>query len=184
MASEQLSPRPDLLRGRAETVASETESKVRELLGRHKDLVAEGVTEQIVAREVSRARDEYAAKRLEGHANDNYSKTPGITIYMTGTAKEALAKVFEEGGYPVSDEQWKPLPNSVWEISFLTGTYGMGLGGCQFYQEADDDFYKGGRDKVRKPFSTPYDSIVRVEGKSGELWQNVNYAWDGVPKSR
>ena len=185
MASEQLSPRPEFLVGRMEAVASQTEGKVREILSRHADLVAEGVVEQIVAREVSRSKEEYAAQRLEGHANDNNSKTPGITIYMTDEAKVAIAELFKrEVGYSVPQEQWRSLPNNIWEISFTSGIYSMGMGGCQFYQEADANFMEGGRDKVRRPFTARYDDIVRVEGKSGELWQNVNYNWDGTPKTR
>lgn len=185
MASEQLSPRPELLVGRVEAVASQTEGTVRGLLSRHKDLVAEGIAEQIVAREVSRAKEEYATQRLEGHANDNFSKTPGVTIYMTDEAKVAISALFErEGGYAISAEQWRSLPNDVWEVSFDKGIYSMGMGGCQFYQEADANFNEGGRDKVRKPFTARYNDVIRVEGKSGELWQNVDYNWDGSPKTR
>lgn len=183
--AEQLSPKPELLVGRVEAVASRTQSEVSELLGRHKDLIPEGVATQVVAREVTRAREEYASSRLEGHSNDNFSKTPGITIYMTDEAKVAISALFErESGYTIPAAQWRPLPNGVWEVSFDRGIYSMGMGGCQFYQEADANFNEGGRDKVRKPFTARYDDIVRVEGKSGELWQNVNFNWDGTAKTR
>ncbi|KKR49647.1 MAG: hypothetical protein UT84_C0022G0010 [Candidatus Curtissbacteria bacterium GW2011_GWA1_40_16] len=185
MTSEQFSPRPDLLKGQTESVANDTENRVKELLGRHQDLVAPSVAQQIIEREVSRAVQEYGAKRLEGRANDNYSKAPGVTIYMTNEAKVAISALFDrEPGYSIPPEQWRSLPNNIWEVSFPRGIYSMGGGGCQFYQEADDDFDRGRRDRVRRPFTAGYDDIVRVEGKSGELWQNANYNWDGTPKTR
>lgn len=181
--AEQTPVTADLLVGATERVATDTEKRVRELLDRHQDLVAPGVAHQIIQREVSRATEEYGARRLEGHANDNFSKAPGMTIFMTDHAKASLVPIFEEAGYAVPAEQWQPSLNNTWSIAFPAGAYSMGMGGYSFYQEADPDL-DSGKGSRRKPFSTPYDSIIRVEGKSGELWQNVHFNWDGTPKAR
>lgn len=184
MTSEHMLPKPDLLLGRVGEVGDNRETEIQELLSRHSDLITDNIANQIAMREAKRAREEYLKSRLEGHANDNISKAPGITIYVTDEAKAVLTSKFEQALYPVPKQAWKPIANGVWEISFAKGIYQMGFGGCQFYQEADDDYFKGGSGNARLPFVARYDDVIRVEGDSGELWQNVNYSWDGTPKSQ
>jgi len=154
-------------------------------LGRHSDVIEADVGKRIEASEFDRAFNRTKADRKTGHRNDNSSIAPGVTIYMSKAGfEEAMesAEKLDEGSYfaeymqtaqPVDDE------GVLYTMRLPEGAYSMGWGGCTFYGEAtfEDDM-----PAVReKPFSSPYDAIVRIEGDSGELWQNYNFQPDGSP---
>lgn len=178
---ERLAPKPELLAGSSVEIARQVENRVRELLGRHADLVGPVLVDLIAQRESQSALQEYGKRRLEGHANDNWSHQPGITVYVTPEAKELMVKVFKREAYPVTEDQIEPVNPNMWAFRFPRGVYSMGMGGCQLYLEAAKDWYKS--NKAEKPFVLGYDDILRVEGDSNELWQNWNYQWDGNPRN-
>src|SRR3989344_2161281 len=168
--------------GKSQEVAIRAEQSAREFLGKHADLIGQTVIDIVAQRESALALDKYGQRRLEGHANDNWSRKPGITVYVTPDAKEAVVRVFERENYPVTQEQIEAVNPNTWAFRFPRGVYGMGMGGCQLYLEASEDWEKS--NKAEKPFVLGYNDIVRVEGDANELWQDVNYQWDGTPKTK
>lgn len=182
MAGGELQPKPGFLIGRSAEIAHQAEGKVRELLGRHLDIVSPGIVNIIAQREAASARQDYEQKRQEGRANDNYSQKPGITIYLTGEAKHILVEVLEESGRHIPEEHVEQTSENVWKLRFPRGVYNMGFGGASFYEEAAEDWER--TNEAEKPFSMPYDAVVRIEGDNDELWQNVHYNWDGTLKNQ
>jgi len=177
---ERLAPRPELLVGRSTEVAEDAEQRARKLLGRHPTLVATEVVDLIAQRETSLALEEYGKRRLEGQANDNYSQQPGLTVYLTHQGSERVVEMCKREGYPITETQIEEVIPDLVALKLPRGVYGMGMGGAQFYQEASADWERSNR--ADKPFALGYDDVVRIEGNANELWQNVNYNWDGTPK--
>lgn len=177
---ERLTPRPELLAGRSTEVAKGAEQRVRELLGRHPSLVASEVVDLIAQRETTLALQEYGNRRLDGHANDNYSQQPGLTAYLTRQGCERVVEMCEREGYAIPDTQIEEVTPDLVALRLPRGVYGMGMGGAQFYQEASADWKQS--NKADKPFALGYNDVVRIEGEANELWQNVNYQWDGTRK--
>lgn len=178
---ERLTPKPELLVGRSTEVAQDAEQRAREFLDRHPDLMAPEIADLIVQREAHLALQEYGKKRLEGHANDNRSKQPGLTAYLTLQGYERVVEICECEGYPIADTQIKKITTDLVALRLPRGVYSTGMGGIQFYQEANTDQsqFRG----ANKPFGLGYNDVVRVEGDANELWQNVNYQWDGTPRN-
>lgn len=178
---ERLAPKPELLVGRSTEVAKGAEQRARELLGRHPSLVAGEVVDLIAQREASLALQEYGKRRLDGHANDNFSHQPGLTAYLTPQGRKRVVAMCEREGYAVPNTQIEEVTPDLVALRLPRGVYGMGMGGAQFYQEASSDWEQSNR--AEKPFALGYDDVVRIEGDANELWQNVNYQWDGTPKA-
>ncbi|MBI2268398.1 MAG: hypothetical protein HYU80_03055 [Candidatus Blackburnbacteria bacterium] len=86
----------------------------------------------------------------------------------------------EREGYPITETQIEEVRPDLVALKLPRGVYSMGMGGAQFYQEANADWKQSNR--VDKPFALGYNDVVRIEGNANELWQNVNYNWDGTPK--
>lgn len=178
---ERLEPKPELLVGRSTEVVKGAEQKARELLGRHPSLVAGEVVDLIAKREAALALQEYGKNRLDGHANDNYSQHPGLTAYLTRQGCERIVKMCEREGYPIPDTQIEEVTPYLVALRLPIGVYSMGMGSAQFYQEASSDWEQSHR--ANKPFALDYNDVIRVEGKINELWQNVNFQWDGTPRT-
>lgn len=178
---ERSTPKPELLVGRSTEVAKDAAQEARGFLGRHSSLVAPEVVDLIAHREGASALQEYGKRRLDGHANDNFSQKPGLTAYLKPQGREKVAAMCEREGYPIADTQIEEITPHLIAIRLPRGVYGMSMGGAQFYQEADTDWEQSGR--AEKPFALDYNDVVRIEGDSNELWQNVNYRWDGIPKA-
>ena len=86
----------------------------------------------------------------------------------------------EREGYAIPDTQIGEVTPDLAVLRLPRGVYGMGMGGAEFYQEANTDWEQSHR--AEKPFALGYNDVVRIEGDANELWQNVNYQWDGAPK--
>lgn len=166
-------------------VSGRIEASVREklsFLGDHSDLVDKSTFEEILSRELVKAQQEYKQLRLEERANDQISRKPGITVYLRYPGLIAAVHKCEKFGYPIPEEQiQQEITPYASKIVFPSGIYSMGMGGGQFYQEADPDFIER-TGAQSKPFTMYYADVIRVEGADGELWQNVNFKWDGSPK--
>lgn len=173
---------------RTAKIASEAGStaltKARELLTRHTDLLDPALITQIGNREYHRAYAEAETARAEGRMNDDYSQAPGLTVFFTREGFEGLTEATRKddetshlAGY-LADIQPADPDSTVYSLRLAQGMYAMGWGGCTFYGEATPN---GNQLNREKPFSAPYDAVVRVEGDSGELWQNVNFQPDGTP---
>jgi len=171
--------REELINGRSADVAKNTAKEIRELLSKHRDLVAQMIEDEIVRREVDAAVKKYRELREKGERNDNYSRAPGFTLYVTNNSKNQILKVCRDGGFPISDEQVKNVGEDLWSMRLPEGTYGAGGGGIQFYQVGGSN-----PGELRYPFSTGYRNVVRIVGDSGELWQNSRLEWDGTEIDR
>ncbi len=175
---ETLGPRPELLLQASLGVAKQAEDSTRQLLGRHSDLLTPVAIDLIAEREYKSALEQHARKRYEGRANDNYSYHPGLMLYVTPTTKDLLFTVFKKAEYPVTEDQVIPVTSTMQAIRFPRAIYGMGLGGCQIYLEAAEDWEKS--NLAEKPFALGYRDVIRIEGDANELWQNWDYKWDGT----
>jgi hypothetical protein len=171
-------PRPELLTGWSPEVALQAELQARELLSRHPGLIAPEVVEMVAQREMGFAVQRYGESRFAGRANDNGSKKPGLTAYVTPEARDYVVEVFKREGYGVP--QIEEVTPELIAVRLPKGVYGMGLGGAQFFVDESDD--NGDKRKAEKPFVLRYKDVVRVEGDADELWQNHDYNWDGTRK--
>jgi len=178
---ERLAPRSVLLVGKSTEVAKYAEQKARELLGRHPGLVITKVANLIAQREATLALQEYGKKRLDGYANDDYSQQPGLTAYLTPQSLKRVVKMCEQDGNRITNIQIEEVTINLIALRLPRGAYVMGGGGAQFYQEANTDWEQS--HTADKPFLLDYNDVVRVEGDANELWQNINYQWDGTPKT-
>jgi hypothetical protein len=163
-------------------------ASARELLDRHRDLVGPTLIDFITSRESQRAEEAARKAREEGRMNDNNSKAPGLTAFITKAGYEGLTEALGRDdvgpymeGYVGSMQPVDP-EGAVYSLRLPSGTYGMGMGSCQFYGEASlGDGYPTDREN---PFTMPYDMVIRIEGDSGELWQNANFTPGGGPVER
>lgn len=182
MARERLEPRPELLAGRSVEVAQEAQEAARDLLNRHPGLVDPTIIELIALREGALALANYARNRREGHENDKSSRKPGITIYVTPETRRKVIERCEHGGYPVPSALMEEVTPTMWALRFQTGIYMAVGGGVQFHQETAPNFQYGSYHMGTKPFALDYEEVIRVEGDDNELWQNLDYNWDGTPR--
>lgn len=171
----------------AEKAGETAANAANELLIRHIDLIGPTLIDLIASREFERASEAAKVARAEGRMNDNGSRAPGLTAYFTKAGVDALREAAEKeeaapylAEYVTSMQPVDP-EETVYSLRLPQGMYGMGLGGCQFYGEAAVD---GVQLNSEKPFTTPYHVVVRVEGDSGEIWQNQDLTPDGVSRER
>jgi hypothetical protein len=163
-----------------ERVTEATGKQIRGLLENHTDLVATETTNQIVERETRAAREDYRQRRLEGKANDNYSKKEGMTLYVNREGMDGIVGVCSRECYPVDSKSVSKVGDDLWELKFPKGIYEVGGGKISFQQEGDAEqpyLHRG-----IGQFSTGYRYVVRIEGTENALWQNSDYNWDGTRK--
>jgi len=139
------------------------------------------VVELITQREAELTRQEYVRRRIEGKANDDYSQQAGLIAYLTPQGYEKAVEVCEREGYAIAATLIEKINPNLVAIQLPRGVYSIGGGGAKFYQEASDDWKHSNR--AEKPFLLEYDDVVRIEGSADELWQNVDYQWNGTPKT-
>jgi hypothetical protein len=187
--------------GRTENVAQERTARlareageravdgIKELLERHSDLLGPALISLIIDREFEKASTEIITARAEGRANDNYSEATGLTAFITKEGYEGLREAAEreaqEAPYLTGYvESMQPVDEqgTVYSLILPQGAYSMGFGGCQIYGEVN--IVDGRPEDRRNPVAMSYGSVVRIEGFSGELWQNVDFTPDGVIKER
>lgn len=168
--------------------ADQAAAKAKELLDKHADLIDPETIARIEQREATSAYVAAQEARAEGRLNDDFSKAPGLTVFFTRAGFEGFSKAVAEGnderyryldGY-VAEMQPVDPEETVYSLRLDTGMYAMGFGGATFYGEASTADNQLQRDK---PFSAPYNMVVRVEGDSGELWQNAHLTPDGAPRT-
>ncbi len=171
----------------AQLAADQAIEAAGKFLGRHRDLVATGVAAMIFSRERDRVYDETMTARIEGNLNDDYSLAPGLVVFFTQAGHDVLcqAAVREAQKAPHLAAYAAALQptedGTAYWLDMPFGTYSMGggRGGCRFYGEVDmvEGRVIGGRD----PINMGYDEILRIEGYSGEFWQNRNFTPQGTP---
>jgi hypothetical protein len=171
----------------AEKAGEEAANTANELLVRHIDLIGPTVIDFITGREFERASEAAKVARAEGRMNDNYSQAPGLTAFMTKSGFEGLSEAAKKDGKAsylsgyVAEMQPVDPGETVYSLRLPRGMYGMGFGGCTLYGEASAEGNQLHRDR---PFSMPYETVIRVEGDSGEIWQNADLQPDGTPRER
>lgn len=173
----------------AREAAEQAEITASEILGRNLDLVSPATALAIINREAERAAEEVRLARTLGHANDPRSEAPGLTVLFTRSGYERLRRVAieEADSAPyvaqyVNNMQPTDEEGTAYLLTLPGGVYSMGWGECQFYGEAT--FLDGEQAGRKDPFSVRYGSIVRIEGDSGELWQNVKFTPEGVVREQ
>jgi len=118
--------------------------------------------------------------RETGLYNDNSSLKPGLAAYLTPEGK-----TIAEDTYPAPSpyHQFEPVEETpgVFKIELPFGGYIAGAGSVTLYGQAQIDA-SGNFIFHKKPVNLGYPSVVRVEGYSGELWQNWSLLPDGSPK--
>lgn len=149
-----------------------------QFLDRHRGVLSSEQIRIIVRREKEIAEERYLESRGASRVNENFSRNPGMTLFVTTEGKNRAIVLCRDHDYPVSADQISSAPNGIWVLKFPKGIYIMSRGGAQFYQEGN----MRNLDRSKKPFVLDYDDVLRVEGDSGELWQNRDYDWDGRPK--
>lgn len=179
---EQSTPKTNLLVGRLTEVVQYAEQKVRELLGRHPDLVAPVVVDLIAQKEATLASQEYFKRRVDGYENDDYSQQPGLTAYLTPQGRDEAIKMCEHQGYSIAGAQIEEITPNLIALRFPNGIYNTSGGGANFFLEASGGWGEC-TNTPDKPFFLDYNDVVRIEGDSNELWQNIDYNWDGTPKA-
>jgi hypothetical protein len=175
----------------AREAGEEAASAAKELLTRHPNLIGARLVELITDREFRIAYRAAEVDRAEGRMNDNNSRAPGLTAFFTREGFEGLTEASKKedavpylAGY-VAEMQPVDPEGTMYSLRLPQGTYGMGMGGCQFYGEVTEgDGLTTRNDSREKPFSSPYNIIVRIEGDSGEVWQNANLQADGTPREK
>jgi hypothetical protein len=170
---------PELFHGKAEKLAKGVEKRnanVFKNFAQYFTVLDSETLEAFLEHEYRDKKADYLKKREEGRANDKESKAPGITVYVTLEGAEIVAKMCALKNYRVLDEEVATQSDSVVSIEFPTGTYRMDDLTAEFWAKEDKD------GKPTKSFPLPYEAIIRVEGDSGELWQNKRFNWDGTQK--
>ncbi|MBI2074205.1 MAG: hypothetical protein HYT83_00030 [Candidatus Levybacteria bacterium] len=106
--------------------------------------------------------------------NADSSMGPGMTVYVTPGGRDQLERVAQECGYDGLNT--RPVAEGIVAIDYPNGVYGTGLGGVELWQHAvssNDD--KSEWNTRSMPTSMPCYLVIRIEGSSGEHWQNVDY---------
>lgn len=173
----------------AQERASEEVEKVREVFDRHAEFLGPKLIATLVQRDYESVFKATTEKRNEGRLNDNFSVNPGVRVIVNsaamsmrngGTPIEELFKVQEVGEIYV--EALKPaegMPEGFHEFYLPDGTYGMvAENDCQIWGIKAP---RGSGEAHRFPMSLNPGFIVRMEGDSGELWQNPGLQPDGSP---
>lgn len=129
---------------------------------------------------------EYGRQVQNQFHSEDFSRQPGIRIYLTSDGIKRATDTFKRFNYSIPKTQ-SLLPNLL-VLSFPKGIYLMGREACQFYQDVSEVWEGVSRGTPRlglanKPFLLPYTAVVRVEGKAGEFWQNWDFKWDGSSNS-
>jgi hypothetical protein len=151
-------------------------------------------------RKIDESRDRLGAERVAyllerrrvGDMNNDMSAAPGITIYLrdyevekNGTQPEQLGRIAQQADRPelAALEPAEGMVSGCYKLEFPTGAYSAGMGGFNIYSHATEEGIRtwSGLDLA---FSTGYPFVVRIEGHSGELWQNWGYNPDGSPVER
>lgn len=132
--------------------------------------------------------NEYGKERLETRRriaeengkypkNDPTNKAAGVIVYARQSAKDHIMTFYQDAaGYNVPVQV---APN-LWAYKLPYGGYVDSVEhGVQFFDTVSDEWYSnGGGHPI---FSLGDESLVRVEGLSGDLWQNPNFDWIGEP---
>lgn len=164
----------------AHKVCKRVASEVRELLERHSEFLGPELVRTISHREGIRAGNEYIHKLIEGRGNDNASKNPGVTIYLTDLGKIHLSGLLSREDYQISQDDLEDAGEHLTALRLPKGAYQAGGLGLRFQIEASDNWHDIAT--APYPFKLQYEHVVRIEGDSGELWQNDYYSVDGSPK--
>jgi len=164
---------PEVANQSTKDIIETTRLRTTELLQRNRDLIAPSITAQILNREINDI--------LRKRSNDNSSDQPGLTLYTNSNGKAYILRESSANDYPIEEDQFSRGDGAMWTLRLPEGTFLMGMGGCQFYVESPD-FEK--TKKGNYPFGMHYEDVIRVEGDSGELWQNNYFNWDGTAKTK
>lgn len=178
---ERPGPGQELLRGRSEEIGRRAQSLAQRLLARHPAHIDSHTAEIVASRERELAIQKYLERRKAGLANDLYSKEPGITLYLTEEGKEEIVKVGKEKKFDVYFKQYVEMAPGTVLTEFPTGVFAASPPSLFFAAETVVA-KKRLTEKGKKRFTLQNESVVRVEGKHGELWQNPHYNWDGSKK--
>lgn len=117
----------------------------------------------------------------EGVKTD-FSEKPGLTLYLTPKGYEKVREMIQEADYIVAEEQFSRVNGNMFSLRLPTAIFGMILGGCQLYLEADAGW---GEARIKnKPIALSHDRIVKIKGFSGEQWQNWDYTSRGKLRPR
>jgi hypothetical protein len=176
------------LEKRAHELAMEAGSKAADqagaLLGRYVELVDPNVAERIEAEEFNRSFGATLEARESGRLNDTFSTAPGITIFMTREgfegAKETAGDDSEYMGDYLATVEMMDEEGRLYALRLPEGGFYASMGFTFYGETTVDDLPLNGE----KPFQFPTEAIVRVEGDTGDLWQNVNFQPDGTPIER
>lgn len=164
------------LEGRLEKVVKRAKSTTGRLLSRHPDLISSKKAKKIIDMEAKFAMDGYLIRRKAGLANDGYSKEPGMSIFLTEEGRERLEKIGRRKHFDVNSKDFEGMKKGTAFVDFPNGVFAMPDEGALFSATTTKEGH------TRKQFYLPYKSIIRVEGKTGELWQNKAFNWDGSKK--
>lgn len=126
-----------------------------------------------------RQRPSYHERARVIQGNTDFSVRPGMTVYVTPESRAKIARVNEKCGYDPLDVTY--ITDNIEALTYPDGVYGMGgLGGFELWQHAtpSEDDTRGWKTR-RNVVNGPYEMIIRVEGHSGEVWQNFDYSQEG-----
>jgi hypothetical protein len=187
----------DRTRQNAKEVADAAEIKIRGLLAEgidEDDAVALERLDRLIHKVGIIAAEKYFRKRNEGLANDTASKEPGLMALV----KSAGAKARLEGWSaehpgdphnPILVEVGQVGEDPLFVLSMPLGAFRARSGHVRFYPEPqisdDGQVIFSSEGEFEGDVSIPLNSlnhVVRIEGASGELWQNPYYLPDGISK--
>jgi hypothetical protein len=114
-------------------------------------------------------------QRDAGLMNDEHSIAPGITALVKDIDIECLEKIKDA---PFALEEVESPEGWLFRLSFPEGAYRLKKGVVELGGSAV--FENGEIIGMSKHWSGAPDQIIRIEGHSGELWQNPDYYADGT----
>ena len=147
--------------------------KAREFLIPHLGTITPSQLHQIAHDEGALALENYKSKRYEGELFDLQSREPGISLFAPLETVEHIRNYYLLiHDIKLAGKVETQVNERLWKMDLKNGTYRLVARWVEVKVDAD----------WKHQVIVENNQVVRIEGKSGELWQNKSYAWDGTPK--
>lgn len=161
------------------------QERTRKILDRHTEFLGPKLVATLVQRDYESVFQDTVEKRESGRLNDDHSIAPGVRAIVNNLApaikigEPLIEEICEEGGSVYADAL-KPAEGTedCYEFYLPRGRYRVWEDRtCQLFGEVAEE--RGL--KHRFPITLGHHRVVRLEGDSGELWQNPFLTPEGSP---
>lgn len=167
----------------AHQAGEDAASRVHNALREYGDVVTPEQIEAIKAKKYTLAFEAMKRAREDGRHFDMYSSAPGVRVIMTEIACDHLLDLFarqQDLGQYSGNIRALDISEGLYELRLDAGTFFVAFGECQMHGHVT---YDGKTfDKVSDPFIIPIDEVLRIEGDSGEVWQNTSFDFEEFSK--